>query len=50
MDLIQQMNISRKNFVKKALKEEISEELKLFNDIVTLNWAWIYESSDGLWR
>ena len=25
------------------------EELKIFNDIKMLNWAWIHETEDGVW-
>ena len=31
------------------MKAKVSEELKIFNDIQMLNWAWIYESEDGFW-
>ena len=31
------------------MKAEISDDLKIFNDIRMLNCAWIYESEDGIW-
>lgn len=30
-------------------KQQVSEELKTFNNIVDLNWSWVYEQSDGKW-
>ena len=31
------------------MNKPISEELKKFNDIRMLNWAWLYQDSQNLW-
>ena len=32
------------------VKEESSKELKTFKSMRELNWAWVKQQSDGLWK
>lgn len=42
--------MSGKSVVKNLKDLEVSPELKIFNDIKMLNWAWIHETEDGSWK